>query len=134
MLCERPEFRVRLDGLAVARQFFAEWFGETNQAHETLLVAHLDDEANCLNLSRFDGDPISVSFPIRSIIADAIRHGTKGLLLAHNHPSGDPSPSNVDQRITRHLATVAQALDCAVLDHLIFAGAECTSLRKMGVL
>jgi DNA repair protein RadC len=36
--------------------------------------------------------------------------------------------------VTRRLASAAQALDCAVLDHLVFAGEQCTSLRRMGLL
>jgi len=134
VLCERPEFRVRLDGLAVAKQFFAEWFGEADPARETLWVAHLDEHSDCIRLTRYDGDDCGVSLPIRSIIADAIRHGSAGMLIAHNHPSGDSRPSERDQRVTRLLAMVAQAFGCAVLDHLIFAGTECTSLRKMGFL
>jgi DNA repair protein RadC len=55
-------------------------------------------------------------------------------VLAHNHPSGDPRPSQSDLRSTRRLATAAEALDCTILDHLVFAGAECTSLRRLGYL
>jgi DNA repair protein RadC len=72
--------------------------------------------------------------PIREIIVDAARHGSAGILLAHNHPSGDARPSTSDCLATRRLATAAQALDCAVVDHLIFGGAECTSLRRLGYL
>jgi DNA repair protein RadC len=56
------------------------------------------------------------------------------ILLAHNHPSGDPRPSDSDLRATRRLAVAAEALDCRLLDHLVFAGAECTSLRRLGYL
>jgi DNA repair protein RadC len=57
-----------------------------------------------------------------------------GIVLAHNHPSGDPRPSESDLHATRRLVTVADALDCTVLDHLVFAGTECTSLRRLGYL
>jgi DNA repair protein RadC len=55
-------------------------------------------------------------------------------VLAHNHPSGDATPSDSDRRSTRRLATAAEALDCTVLDHLVFAGGECASLRQLGYL
>jgi DNA repair protein RadC len=55
-------------------------------------------------------------------------------VLAHNHPSGDPRPSESDCGATRRLVAAAEALDCTVLDHLVFAGAHCTSLRRMGLL
>jgi DNA repair protein RadC len=71
---------------------------------------------------------------LRQIFADAAVHGSAGIVLAHNHPSGDPRPSDSDFRATRRLATAAEALDCTVLDHLVFAGAECTSLRRLGYL
>ncbi len=66
--------------------------------------------------------------------ADAARHGSKGLILAHNHPSGDANPSATDKRITRRLALVGEAMDVAILDHLVLAGGECRSMRQMGLL
>ena len=74
------------------------------------------------------------SDPAREIIRDAAAHGTAGIVLAHNHPSGDARPSASDCRATRRLASVAEAIDCALLDHLVFAGAECTSFRRLGLL
>jgi DNA repair protein RadC len=75
-----------------------------------------------------------VDFPLRNIILDAARHGSAAILLAHNHPSGDPRPSDSDLGATRRLATAAEALDCTVVDHLVFGGTECTSLRRLGYL
>ena len=73
-------------------------------------------------------------FPLRDIIADAATHGSAGIVLAHNHPSGDARPSESDRRATRRLASAAEALDCAVLDHLVFGGDDCTSFRRIGLL
>ena len=80
------------------------------------------------------GDESRMAFPLRSIIADAAAHGSAGLVLANNHPSGDSTPSAEDCRATRRLASAAEALDCAILDHLVFAGSECTSFRSAGLL
>jgi DNA repair protein RadC len=98
------------------------------------LVAHVDDAARCIHITFHDGDETGAAFPIREIIADAATHGSAGIVLAHNHPSGDARPSDSDCRATRRLATAAEALDCTVLDHLVFAGRECTSLRRLGYL
>jgi DNA repair protein RadC len=125
---------LKLDGLAAATEFFAGCMADSDPARESLWVAHLDDSARCLHVSRHAGDESGAQFPIGRIIADAAAHGSAGLVLAHNHPSGDPRPSDSDCRCTRRLATAAEALDCAVLDHLVFAGSECTSFRKMGLL
>ena len=131
---QRAELPLKLDGLAAARAFFAGCFAESNPALERLWVAHLDRHSNCLRLSEHDGDSAGTHFPLRSIIADAALHGTAGLVLAHNHPSGDPTPSAADRRATIRLACAAEALDCAVLDHLIFGGDRFASFRQLGLL
>lgn len=134
MRYQRAEHPLRLDGLAAARRFFAGCLADSDPSRECLWVAHVDNRARCLHLSRHDGDKAGAQFPLREIIRDAARHGSAGLVLAHNHPSGDPRPSESDCRATRRLAAAAEALDCAILDHLIFAGEECTSFRRMGLL
>ena len=131
---QRAELPLKLDGLAAARAFFANCFDDSDPARECLWVAHVDDQARCLHLSRHPGEEGAADFPLKAIIADAARHGSAGIVLAHNHPSGDPTPSAADCRATRRLASAAEALDCAILDHLVFAGAECTSLRRLGYL
>jgi len=134
MRYQRAELPLKLDGLATAQAFFAGCIADSDPERESLWVAHVDDQARCLHLSRHDGDESGAEFPLRAIIADAAEHGSAAIVLAHNHPSGDPRPSESDLRATRRLATAAQALDCAVLDHLVFGGDECTSLRRLGYL
>ena len=72
--------------------------------------------------------------PFRSIVRDAAAHGSAGVLLAHNHPSGDCRPSRADCLATRRLAAAVEALECAVVDHLVFGGGECASFRRLGLL
>ena len=129
---QRAELPLKLDGLEAARAFFAGCIADSDASREKLWVAHVDDEARCLHVSCHEGDEWGAAFPLRTIIADAAVHGSAGIVLAHNHPSGDPRPSDSDCRATRRLATAAEALDCTVLDHLVFGGAECTSLRRLG--
>lgn len=134
MRYQRAELPLKLDHFAAARGFFSGCFAEQESPTECLWVAHLDDEGRCLHVSHHEGDAGGVSMPLRHIILDAARHGSAAILLAHNHPSGDPRPSDSDLRATRRLATAAEALDCRLVDHLVFAGAECTSLRGLGYL
>jgi DNA repair protein RadC len=134
MLHQRAELPLKLNGLAAARAFFSGCFADSDPARESLWVAHVDSQARCLHLSRHDGDEDSTAFPLRDIIADAAVHHSAGLVLAHNHPSGDARPSDSDCRATRRLASAAEALDCAILDHLVFAGEKCTSFRNLGLL
>ena len=134
MRYQRAELPLKLDGLVAARDFFAGCMADSDPSRENLWVAHVDDEARCLHVSWHGGCEASAEFPLRAIIADAAVHASAGIVLAHNHPSGDPRPSDSDFRATRRLAAVAEALDCTVLDHLVFAGGECTSLRRLGYL
>lgn len=132
--CQRAKLPLKLDGLNSARSFFAGRLAEVDRARESLWVAHLDERARCLHVSRHDGNEGGFEFPLRAVLLDAARYGSAALVLAHNHPSGDRRPSAADCRATRRLAGLVEALDCALLDHLIFAGAHCTSLRRLGYL
>ena len=61
--------------------------------------------------------------------------GTTALIVVHNHPSGDPTPSADDARLTLRLCAAADILDMALLDHLIVGDAErYYSFREAGVL
>ena len=134
MRYQRAELPLKLDGLAAARTFFSGCVAEADQRRETLWVAHVDGQSRCVHLASYAGDEHGADFPLRDIVIDVSQHGSEALILAHNHPSGDPRPSDSDKRATRRLAMAADALDCTVLDHLIFAGDECVSLRQMGLL
>jgi len=131
---QRAETALRLNGLTAAKSFFAGCFLDRDPLKESLFVAHVDKESRCVHVSHHPGDESGADFPIKQIISDAVFHDSAGIVLAHNHPSGDPTPSDSDCRATRRLATAVEAIDCAVLDHLIFAGTECTSLRHIGLL
>ena len=101
---------------------------------ERLLVAHLDRSGRVLGLSEAGGAPDYVELPIRAIVRDALAIDAAAIILAHNHPSGDPRPSERDKATTRKLAEVANALGLTLRDHLIFGGQDCRSLRAMGLL
>jgi len=134
MRYQRADRPLRLDGFEAARDFFAGCFSEANPARECLFVAHVDHRLNCIHLTHHEGSETDVSLPVRSIIADAALCGSVGIVLGHSHPSGDPRPSRSDCLATRRLAGAADGLDCAILDHLVFAGDECTSMRRLGLL
>lgn len=101
---------------------------------ETLRVIHFDRQRTILAVSDHRGDATRVAMPLRTILADALRLGTTGLLLSHNHLSGDPWPSRNDIAATHRLARAAQALGICVHDHLIFGDAGHVSFRAVGYL
>lgn len=102
---------------------------------EKLAVIHLGAGRRLLAVEELAGSSLeSVLLPMRQIFADALRLGSEGLVIAHNHPSGDPAPSAADIEATRRLADAAAALDIVVHDHLVFAGSEFSSFRALGLL
>jgi DNA repair protein RadC len=132
---QRAESPALLNGFDAAHRFFASCFTTEDRSRESLWVAHLDEAARCIHLERYEGNEWSAEVPIRAIVADAVRMGSAGIVLAHNHPSGDSSPSQADCRATRALAFAGETVDLTVVDHLIFAkGADCQSMRRMGLL
>jgi DNA repair protein RadC len=132
MRFQRAESPALLNGHEAARRFFAASFD--NLSREQLLVAHVDGATNCLHVEQYRGEASAVGLPVRAIIADALRLGSAGVIIAHNHPSGDPRPSDADCHATRKLSRAGEPIDLSVLDHLIFAGDNCSSMRQMGLL
>ncbi|WP_294235179.1 RadC family protein [uncultured Sphingomonas sp.] len=70
----------------------------------------------------------------REIIARALELGSSALIIAHNHPGGDPSPSSEDVEITKALVTAAGAFDIQVHDHVIVASEGFSSMRQLRLL
>jgi DNA repair protein RadC len=101
---------------------------------EAVAVAYLGDRQQLLGTGRSEGGADAADLPIRQIVAEALRLGASGLIIAHNHPSGDASPSEADLSATRRLAETAAAVGLRLHDHLIFAGPGCRSLRELGLL
>ena len=99
-----------------------------------MLVAHVDASTRCIHVEHYPGEPDSVDLPVRQIVAEAARLGSAGIVLAHNHPSGNRRLSDSDYRATRKLARAGEAIDLAIPDHLIFTGRGCSSMRRMGLL
>lgn len=101
---------------------------------ERLEVAHLDRAGRLLGYSSVAGGTGSTPLPIRRIIADALALDADALVIAHNHPSGDPTPSPADLRATRRLADAAHPLGLRVIDHLVVADGGWRSFRTLGLL
>ena len=66
----------------------------------------------------------------REVFQPAIEYLACGVIIAHNHPSGDPEPSEDDLEITRKLATVGKTMDIELLDHIIIGKNKYVSLKE----
>lgn len=69
----------------------------------------------------------------REVFRDVLLANASAVVLAHNHPSGDPEPSRDDEAITRRLVSAGELLGVAVLDHLVTGGTRWVSLARRGV-
>ena len=70
----------------------------------------------------------------REVFRDALLGNAAALVLGHNHPSGDATPSRDDERVTRRLADAAELIGIDLLDHLVVGDGQWVSLARRGVL
>ena len=84
----------------------------------------------------FHGTVSSASVHPREVVRACIKHNAAAVILAHNHPSGEPEPSRADQQITKRLVDTLALVDCRVLDALVVGNvrAEIVSFAERGLL
>jgi DNA repair protein RadC len=70
----------------------------------------------------------------REVVKAAMRRNAAGVMLAHNHPSGDTAPSDADFRLTTALVQALALVDVRVVDHFIVAGSQVHSFAENGQL
>lgn len=70
----------------------------------------------------------------RELFRDAVRHRAHSIILAHNHPSGDASPSQADEDITVRMVEIGKLIGIPVLDHVVVSGTKSTSLAQLGLV
>ena len=105
--------------------------GSTERFHAVFLDAqntYLDDHS--LGVGR----QAALTLRMRELFSRALAVGASGLIIAHNHPSGDCRPSEWDITSTKRLQGIAQALDIQLIDHLIITATSAYSMRAAGNL
>lgn len=106
--------------------------GETSEQFRILFLDQknklLKDEVQ--NRGTIDHTPV---YP-REVMRRALELGAKALILVHNHPSGDPTPSSSDVEMTKQIVEAAKTLDITVHDHLIIGRGKHESLRNLGLM
>jgi len=102
---------------------------------EVFLVVLLDAKNRPLRTERVSEGCLtwSVVHP-REVFAPAVRESAGAIIVAHNHPSGDPTPSAQDIEVTARLARVGETLGIPLLDHIVVGRRRCVSLRAQGLL
>jgi len=104
-------------------------------SNETLHILALDVK-NYVTKQRkiFEGSlNMSIVHP-REIFKFALEESAAAIIVVHNHPSGDPTPSNDDIKITKQLVEAGKMMDIPVLDHIIIGDGRYISMREQGVI
>jgi len=89
-------------------------------AHEAFMVVYLNVKNEVIDHEFVHEGTVdrAIIYP-RRVMESALRHHAASLILVHNHPSGDPSPSPEDKRLTRSIAEAARTVEIRVVDHII---------------
>jgi DNA repair protein RadC len=103
---------------------------------EHLRVLLLDTKNYVLNnwrQSLYKGSLNSSVVRVGEVFREAIRSNAAAIIVAHNHPSGDPTPSPEDIRVTRDIRQAGQLLDIELLDHLVIGAQRYVSMKERGL-
>ncbi len=100
---------------------------------EALYVILKDVRGRLISVERVSIGTLSeVLVHPREVFFPAVRHKASSLILAHNHPSGDPTPSKADLEMTRHLIRSSRVMGIYLDDHLIIGSSSYVSLKSEG--
>jgi DNA repair protein RadC len=97
--------------------------------HFVVLILNARHELQCREVVSIGSLNASIVHP-REVFLPAILHSAASIVLVHNHPSGDPEPSEEDLSITKRLVQVGELVGIGVLDHVIVAARGIVSLRS----
>jgi len=125
---ERPQVRTPADA---ANMLMME-MGLLDQEH--LRVILLDTKNHVLGVATvYVGNVNTAVIRVGELFRDAIRQNCAAIIVVHNHPTGDPTPSPEDVRITEQIVEAGKLMDVEVLDHLIIGRQRYVSLKERGL-
>ena len=106
-----------------------------DKSREVFLVIYLNGRNQILNMEElFEGTLSTSAVYPREVVKRALVNDAAALVFVHNHPSGNPNPSQDDLIITKKLKEAALAIDVSVHDHLIIAGNDVYSFADHGLI
>jgi DNA repair protein RadC len=105
------------------------------ETKEHFLALHLDCKNRIVCLDRVSVGSLNQSVvSVREVLKSVLLSSAAAIILIHNHPSGDPTPSTEDMTITRRLKEAGELLGIPVLDHIIIGDGEYVSFAERGYL
>ena len=131
----KPSERVKITGSKDAADAFRSVWRQPLELKECFYAMFLNRGNKVLGtLLISEGGMAGTVVDVRSIFSAALKANTCSIILAHNHPSGNGSPSESDLIITNKVKSAGELLDIHVLDHLIILPEGYTSLADEGLL
>ena len=122
---ERPQISSPSDGANLLTPFL----GPLD--HEELWIINMDTRNRVKSLViLYKGSVNSSQVRVGEVFRQAIAENSPAILLAHNHPSGDPTPSPDDVAVTRAIVQAGKLLDIDILDHLVICSSRFLSLKE----
>ncbi len=132
MLVESPDERPQIRSPADAANLVMTEMGLLEQEHLRTML--LDTKNRVLATPTIYIGSLNTSLiRVGELFREAIRANSASLIVLHNHPSGDPTPSPEDVAVTRQIVEAGQLLDVEVLDHLIIGQQRFVSLKERGL-
>ncbi|MCH8065503.1 MAG: DNA repair protein RadC [Chloroflexi bacterium] len=125
---ERPVIRSADD---VARLLQGE-MGLLDQEHMRVLLLNTRNQVLAAN-DVYRGNVHTAVVRIGELFREALRHNAPAIILAHNHPSGDPQPSPDDVAMTKQVIEAGELLDVEVLDHVVISHGGFVSMKQQGL-
>lgn len=124
--------KASIDGFPDVEAYFADLREETQ---EHFCALYLTSKNGILARSTIHIGTVNMSVVgPREVFREGVRLGAASLVVVHNHPSGDPTPSPEDHQVTKKLAEVGKILDIVLLDHVIIGNPNSFSFRKKGLI
>lgn len=133
MAASQPERRIRIDTPDRVADLFMEEMRYLKK--EVFRVAHLNVKNELIMKEDISigGLNSAVAHP-REVFQTAVRKGTNAVILVHNHPSGDPTPSSADKSTTNQLVEAGHILGIRVLDHIVIGDGRYISFKREQML
>lgn len=101
--------------------------------HEVFVAIFLNTQHRVIeSVELFRGTLDKASVYPREVAKEALKHNAGGVIFAHNHPSGDPEPSDADRKITERLKAALELFDIRVLDHFVVGAGDIVSFAERG--
>jgi len=125
MQVDRPEKATKYL-IAATSHLECEYFGIMFLDNKHRLIAH--------NPKMFRGTIDAAAVYPREVVKETLKHNAAAVILHHNHPSGEPEPSESDRAITRRLKEALALIDVRILDHIVVGGKNAVSLAERGWL